>query len=180
MRRPALAALFRAALPVAALSALAFGLGATAARAETSVLARAGTWQAFGGTTSTARPVCGVAQAMADGSYFGVKLFAGGNNFTIQMGRKDWQIASQQKVKVEMRVDGSRTWPATASAMRFDDGAAGLEFALNRSEFELFRLVFRNGAQLRLQFDSMPEWIIDLTGSNAIGDALQDCVRALR
>jgi hypothetical protein len=175
VRRPAFAA-----LSVAALSAFAFGLAAPSVQAETSVLARAGTWQAFGGTSSTARPVCGVAHTTADGSYFGVKLFAGGNNFTIQMGRKEWQIASQQKVKVEMRVDASRSWTPTASAMRFDDGGAGLEFALNLSEFDLFRLVFRNGAQLRLQFEAMPEWVIDLTGSNAIGDALQDCVRGLR
>ena len=71
-------------------------------------------------------------------------------------------------------------WTPTASAMRFDDGAAGLEFAIARSEFDLFRLEFRNGAQIRLQFENMPEWAIDLTGSNAIGDALQECVRGLR
>ena len=169
MRRPAFAVLLAFALLVAPV-----------AEAETNVLARAGTWQAFGGTSSTARPVCGVSQTAADGSYFGIKLFAGGTSFTIQMGRKGWELAGQQKVKLEMRIDGSRAWTPTASAMRFDDGGAGLEFAIARSEFDLFRLEFRNGAQIRLQFESMPEWTIDLTGSNAIGDALQDCVRGLR
>jgi hypothetical protein len=155
VRRPALAVLL----------ALAFGLVAAPAGAETNILGRAGTWQAFGGTTSTSRPVCGVSQTAADGSYFGVKLFADGTTFTIQMGRKGWQIANQQKVKVDMRFDANRPWTPTATGMRFDDGASGLEFAVNRSEFDVFRLEFRNGALLHLQFESMPEWTIDLESS---------------
>src|SRR5476651_1124790 len=90
--------------------ALAVMAGATPATADTTTLAKAQSWEAFGGTTSTGRGLCGIS-ADPGGHYFGVKLFAGNDRFTLQMGTPEWkQLQPQQKVPVTMRFDANPEW----------------------------------------------------------------------
>jgi hypothetical protein len=160
----------------------AFFVGAgSSAHAETKPLARAGNWQAFGGTVlPDDLGVCGVSQSTADDSYFGLKLFAGKNGFTVQVGRKGWKFADKQKLNVIMRVDRGTPWTTVGVGMHFTDGDSGLEFTIGKDQFAGFNAVFRSGSELHIQVESLQDWALDLTGSNAISAALQDCIRGLR
>ena len=156
---------------------------ASAAYAETSIIARAGDWKAFGGTTTGTPPtgVCGVSHDI-DARYFGLKLFAGEATFTIQMGTKHWTVAEKQRVRVTMRIDGSPLWSATGTTFRFADGDMGIEFDINKNEVAKFMAEFRAGNQIRIQFHNpgMPEWILSLKGTSALSDAFMGCTRNLK
>ncbi len=149
--------------------------------AETSLITRAGAWQAFGGTTAGGRAVCGVSQS-ADGRYFGLKFYAGDSTFTVQLGAKSWRLEDGAKQKLQLVLDGNRPWTATGTGMHFGDGDPGLEFTINRGEIDKFAAEFRTSNSLRVQFSSwdVPEWSLSLAGSNAITDAFLQCIVGLR
>jgi hypothetical protein len=154
---------------------------ATAALADTKTLARAGSWEAFGGTTTTGRGVCGISAEPA-GRYLGLKLFAGGQTFTIQMGTNAWKLDNGRKVPLTLRFDSNPTWRATGTAFHFDDGDAGLQFDVNREEIDNFAREFRNSSTLRIVFQDnvLPEWIMGLEGTMAVNSAFQTCLRGLK
>ena len=151
------------------------------ARAETKTLASAGTWEAFGGTTTKGRPVCGVSQEVG-GRYFGLKLFSGGNTFTIQLGTKEWKLADKAKIKVVLRFDANKPWNATGTAFHFDDGDSGLQFDVNKSEVTQFMSEFRASAALRLEFvnSNLADWSLSLAGTGGVSDAFLNCNRGLK
>jgi len=156
-------------------------LGAADAAADTKTLARAGSWEAFGGTTTGGRGVCGISAEPA-GRYFGLKLFAGGQTFTIQMGTGAWKLDKGRKVPLTLRFDGSPTWRATGTAFHFDDGDAGLQFDVNRAEIDTFAREFRDSSTLRIVFENniLPQWIMGLEGTLAVNTAFQSCMKSLK
>jgi hypothetical protein len=169
----------RYALAIAALAVLAVAMPALA---DTDTLAKSQSWEAFGGTTSQGRGVCGIS-ADPGGHYFGVKLFAGNDRFTIQMGTPEWkQLQPQQKVPVTMRFDANPEWNAAGVGFRFDDGDMGLQISVNRSEINAFTTQFRSSSKLALRFDGggLAPWILGLEGTADVNGAFQKCVRALK
>jgi len=162
-------------------SAVALLSSATGASADTKSLARAGSWEAFGGTTTTGRGVCGISAEPA-GHYFGLKQFAGGKTFTIQMGTKEWQADNGTKVPLTLRFDNNPVWRATGTVFHFDDGDAGLQFDVNRDEMGTFGREFRASSQLVIQFegDRFPRWLMGLEGTMAVDSAFQNCMRGLQ
>jgi hypothetical protein len=151
------------------------------ASAETKALARAGSWEAFGGTTTQGRGVCGISAEVAK-RYFGVKLFAGNDTFTIQLGTPAWTVTKGEKVGVTMRLDSNPVWRATGTGFHFEDGDGGLQYAVKRAELDTFAREFRNSSTLRLQFENnrFPEWIMGLEGTMAVNAAFQTCTRGLQ
>ncbi|MDP2331795.1 MAG: hypothetical protein Q8M19_13985 [Reyranella sp.] len=156
---------------------------ASAALAQTSVIAKAGEWKAFGGTTTGEPPtgVCGVSHDL-NARYFGLKLFAGEDTFTIQMGTKRWTVAEKQRIGVTMRIDDYPVWTATGTTFRFADGDMGIEYDINKNQVGKFMAEFRAGSQIRIQFQNpgMPEWVLGLKGTSALSDAFMGCTRKLK
>lgn len=165
----------------AAAAGLAVWLAGTIAHAETSTLARSGEWAAFGGTTTSGRPVCGVSSTVDD-RYFGLKFFSGLQTFTIQVGGKEWTTEKGVKQKVIARFDSNSPWNATATGMRFNDGDLGLEFDIARNELDKFMSEFRGGRQLLMRFpgSGMGDWLVSLIGTNSVSSEFERCVRRLR
>jgi hypothetical protein len=163
------------------LSTVAIATLAPLADAETKVVARSGSWVAFGGTTDKGKPVCGVSQTAGD-VYFGFKFFDGNETYTIQVGNKAWSIDNGTKLKVAMNFDGNATWNATATGFHFNDGDPGLEFTVNVNERNQFLSEFRNSAQLRMRFPGSmtPDLVLSLNGTGALMDPLLACIRNLR
>jgi hypothetical protein len=161
-------------------AALAVCLAAFDAAAETSLITRAGAWQAFGGTTSSGRPVCGVSQSTGE-RYFGVKFYSGDSTFTVQMGAKSWPIENGAKRKLQMILDANRPWTVTGTGMHFNDGDGGLEFTINRAELDQFAAEFRSSSSLRVLFggSDATEWSLSLAGSSAVTDAFLQCIQGL-
>jgi hypothetical protein len=121
---------------------LAACLAAPLAQADTHVLARAGAWEAFSGTTTEKGvPVCGISTAPHE-AYFGLKNFHGNATFTIQISRKTWRVANGAKQKLTMRFDQQKVRNAVGSGFHFNDGDSGLEFRINKSELGKFMREF--------------------------------------
>jgi hypothetical protein len=161
-------------------AALAVFLVASGAAAETSLITRSGAWQAFGGTTTSGRPLCGVSQSTGE-LYFGLKFYSGDSTFTVQIGAKSWRIANGAQRKLQMVLDGNRPWLATGTGMHFSDGDAGLEFTIDRSKIDQFAAQFRGGNALHVQFAApdATEWSLSLAGSSAVTDAFLQCIEGL-
>jgi hypothetical protein len=161
--------------------AAALSLAATSASAETKSLARAGSWEAFGGTTVAGRSVCGISAEPA-GRYFGLKLYSSNTTFTIQMGTSQWKIDNGTKVPLSLRFDGNPVWSATGTGFHFDDGDAGIQFDVQRAEIENFAREFRDSSKLLIQFQDnrFPQWIMGLEGTLAVNAAFQSCIRRLQ
>lgn len=154
---------------------------ASLGHAETKTLAQAGSWTAFGGTTTgKGQGVCGIS-AEPGGRYFGLKLFAGDDTFTIQMGTNAWKLTDGGKVELTMQFDAHQMWRARGTAFHFTDGDAGLEVSVNRNELDRYQLEFRNSSQLQIKFKGvLPDWRLGLEGTNAVNTAFQTCVRNLK
>jgi hypothetical protein len=165
---------------LAAFAILSAGVTAPAS-AETNLITRAGAWQAFGGTTASGRPLCGVSQTVGE-RYFGLKYYARDSTFTVQLGSKAWRLDNGASQQLQMVLDGNHPWTATGTAMHFNDGDAGLEFTINRAELDKFAAEFRSSTQLRVQFTNWDtaEWSLSLAGSNAITDSFLQCIVGLR
>ena len=150
---------------------------ATPVQADTTVLARAGAWEAFGGTTSGKnRKVCGVSMS-SGGRFFGIKYFAGDDDFTVQLGNKTWTVNDGAKITLFMSMDGNSPWKAVAKGFHFSDGDAGLEFSIAASKVDSFFDEFRAANQMRVRFDGqkVDPWQVSLSGTNAVSSAMVDC-----
>jgi hypothetical protein len=155
---------------------LAACLAASAAHAETKTLAKSGGWEAFGGTATGGRPVCGISTNPGE-RYFGLKFFSGDATFTIQVGDNAWKITNENKYNLTMRFDREPVWTAAGSGMHFDDGDPGIQYSINRSELAKFTREFGSSKQLVLRALNMgtAEWKIDLTGVRAVKVEFDNC-----
>lgn len=167
-------------LSIGALAITGFALSGGTCLADTEVLSKAGAWQAFGGTTTNGRAVCGMSSS-GNGRYFGVKFFAGDETLTIQLGDSNWTLKNKIKVKVEMRFDDESPWHATATGMHFNDGDAGLEFDINKGELEQFMREFSNSNEMAISFpdQDVSSWTGSLAGTDKIFKSFAKCLREL-
>lgn len=173
--RPRLAA----ALLAAAL--LAPALAATPAPAQVVTFARAGAWQAFGGTNDDGKRLCGISTE-GKGSWFGVKYFKGDDGFTIQLSSSDWNVKDGEKVKVTMRFDRLSPWSGPATGFHMNDGDAALELEIPASKLNLWLREFRQANQLHVGFPEAPDvedWRVNLSGTTAITDQMIACMDRL-
>jgi len=161
-------------------------LAAASAAAQTKIIATSGDWGVFSGKTvsgdNKGGGVCGVSRE-TDTQYFGLKLFAGEDTFSIQMGTKRWAaIAENQRIGVTMRIDSQPLWRATGNTFRFPDGDMGIEYDINRNQVGKFMTEFRAGTRIHITFANpgMPPWDLSLTGTAALSDAFMGCTRTLK
>lgn len=167
-------------LVVAAISAAA-GFAASGVRADTQILATAGSWDAFGGTTDSGVPVCGISSD-SPSQYFGVKLFSGNQTFSVQLGGKGFVSEEKQRMKVIMVFDARSPWTATGTGFRFSDGDPALQYTIKREELNTFKNEFRNSSRLKVQFPGTQntDWVLSLSGTNAVYKQFDDCTRKLK
>jgi hypothetical protein len=175
------------------LAAAALVAGATgfsgAAGAEIQTMVRAGSWEAFSGTTDPragtdqkSRKVCGVSQITADNRYVSIKFFEGDATFTMQLGWRLWRVNHGDRQQVVVTMDANPSWSAKdAAGMHFKDGDAGLELTVRTSQLDDFMREFRNAGRLRLQFpgSGAEDWNVTLNGSSAVTDAFDRCRRGM-
>jgi hypothetical protein len=145
-------------------------------------LARAGDWEAFGGTTTNGRGVCGISSEVGmPKRYFSVKFYAGSNTFTLQLRTAEWTANDGEKVPVTMQLDDNPIWRANGTMFRFQDGDAGVQFSIRRAELDNFAREFRTSSLLKLQFKNgrFSPWSFDLEGVAAVDSAFQNCIGTL-
>jgi len=162
---------------IVALAASLALLTAPFASAQTSTIATAGYWKAFGGRSNDGTPVCGMS-ASGKGLFFSIKLFKGDDEMTVQLGKDRWQIKTGAKQKIVMRFDRESPWKATATGFRFSDGDAGLEFSVGVKNLDTFLVEFARSYSLKIEFEGsdVDGWTADLTGTAAVTGAFANCV----
>ncbi len=167
-------------LVVAAISAAA-GFAASGVRADTKILATAGSWDAFGGTTENGVPVCGISSDSRN-QYFGVKLFSGNQTFSIQLGGTGFEAEEKQRMKVIMVFDARSPWTAKGTGFRFSDGDPALQFTIKLEDLNTFKNEFRSASRLRVRFPDTrnADWVLSLSGTNAVYKQFDDCTRNLK
>jgi len=167
-------------LAIAGLAMVMVCLTASLATADVRVLARVGDWQAYGGSANDGRATCGLSTS-GDGKYFSVKYFYGNSTFTIQMGSDSWKIANGGKQKMTLRFDGNNPWAATGTGFHFNNGQAGLELTVNKSQLRQFMTEFRASNALRMTFDgtNVSGWFVSLAGTNSISQVFAQCINAM-
>lgn len=151
-------------------------LAASPAAAEVTTFARASGWEAFGGTASDGRTVCGVS-VQADGSWFALKYFKGDPNLTVQLGDDDWRGKAGETVTVDMRFDKQKPWTATATA--FDlQGKIALEFPIDADQITVWMDEFMESYNLYVAFPNakVGDWHADLKGTKNIGQNMVECI----
>ena len=155
-------------------------LVASVAAADVRTLAQVGNWQAFGGSSTNGRQMCGLSTS-GDGKFFSVKYFYGDDTFTIQMGSKTWTIADRARQQLTMRFDGNPVWNANASGFHFSNGQAGLEFTVNNRQLKQFMNEFRASNELRVAFNNanVTGWWVSLAGTNVVSQVFARCIQNL-
>jgi hypothetical protein len=153
---------------------------ANTALADTEVLARAGAWEAFGGTSNNGHALCGVSTS-GSGKYFGIKYFRGDDTLTIQLGNDKWTLKDNIKVRVQLQFDHAVPWRGNATGMHFSDGDAGLEFNINRNQLDQFIGEFRdaNGVTVSFLGEDVSDWYGSLEGTDAVSNMFARCIRNL-
>lgn len=148
--------------------------------AQTRTIVRAGTWEAFGGTTSKGIALCGMSTE-ANTRYFSIKRQSGSDVLSVQLGTPQWKLTDGERKQVRLAFDARTARSSAGVGIHFDDGDPGLEFAVSATEIEEFLREFRASAQLTVQFPdaNFPDWKVPLSGSSAVADAFQQCVRRL-
>jgi hypothetical protein len=165
----------------AAVLALFLALAPAAAPAQVAVFARAGAWEAFGGTTDDGKRLCGISTS-GEGSWLGVKYFKGDNGFTIQLSSTDWTVKDGEQVKVVMRFDRLSPWAGAATGFHMSDGDAALELEVPADKLALWLREFRQSNTLLVEFPEAPDvedWKVDLAGTTAITDRMIACMDRL-
>jgi hypothetical protein len=148
--------------------------------AETTVLVKSGSWEAFGGTTDKGTPVCGISSS-PEKKYFGLKQFADRDTFTIQISDKSWSIKDKSKYAVSMRLDRNKLWTANASGMHFSDGDPGLEYDIRRTELRKFNKEFGSSDKLKLMFaNGMETWNLDLAIARKVSAEFAACIGKIK
>lgn len=151
------------------------------ALAEVVTFARAGAWQAFGGTTDEGKKLCGISTS-GEGIWLGVKYFRGDNGFTVQLSSTDWTLKDGERVKVTMRFDRHTAWAGAATGFHMSDGDAALELEIPADKLALWLREFRQSNTLLVEFPEAPDvedWKVSLAGTTAISDRLITCMDAM-
>ena len=150
------------------------------AMAQTKTIVRAGTWEAFGGSTSKGAALCGMSTE-TNTRYFSIKRVGGSDVMSVQLGTPQWKLTDGERKQVRLAFDSKAARSSAGVGMHFDDGDPGLEFAVPAAEIEEFLREFRAGTQLTVQFPdaNFPDWKVPLSGSSAVADAFQQCAKRL-
>ncbi|HUN41620.1 MAG TPA: hypothetical protein VMU81_15140 [Acetobacteraceae bacterium] len=147
---------------------------AAPARADVTVYFHAGGWDAFDGQDDHGRAFCGVgSHNPADGRTFSVRFLIGSNDVTFIAGKPGWNIPDHTAIPVVMQVGLQRPWTEQALG-----AGQSVQWTLDRGSYETFDAQFRHASSMTLTFPSgnEPAWIISLSGSTAVSNAMGRCV----
>lgn len=160
---------------------LAATMSASAAEAEVKTYARAGAWEAFGGTSNSGQKLCGVSTS-GDGEYIGIKYYKGDSSLTIQLSNTTWKVTDGTKVAVTMKFDSQSPWRARATSYHMTDGDAALQLEIDEDQLDRWMAEFRQSYFLIIGFpnDKVDDWRANLRGTSSIADRMAECLRWMK
>lgn len=147
------------------------------AYADTQDLAKAGSWDTFGGTDSAGNEVCGMSTSWDDGRSFLVKRYENENHVTIQALNPRWSIDSDT-VPISMTLGDNEGWTATALVRQ--QAPAGIQFTIPALRIIDFINEFVSSDSMVLVMgDNEVSWHINLSGTEVVIKAFSSCINEM-
>lgn len=151
---------------------------AAPAQADTTIYYHAGNWDAFEATGPDGQPVCGIgSHNINDGSILSLRYQLGTGDVVFIVSKPGWQIPAGTRLPVVMQVGLSPPW--TEQATGSGDSA---QWTIDGNAMQTFDAQFRGASSMTLTFPSgtEPPWVLGLSGSAAIDNAMGRCINDLR
>ncbi len=148
-----------------------------AALAQLQTYYHAGAWEAFSGRNDKGGPVCGISNTNpADNRRVTIRFDIGGTDTIISASKPNWSIPDNAHVTVVMQVGLNTPWTEQGGG----HGNA-IDWPIDPSNIRAFYQQFRGASSMTLTFPdgNEPPWTVPLTGSSAITDTIDRCVRDL-
>jgi hypothetical protein len=147
------------------------------AQAQMQTYYHAGGWDAFSGRNEAGGAVCGIGSTNPiDNRRLTLRFDIGGTDTAFSVEKPDWSIPDGTRVPVVMQVGLNAPWTMQATGH-----GHSLGWTLDPAAMSPFDRQFRGSASMTLTFPAgnEPPWTVPLTGSSAIADTLNRCVRDL-
>jgi hypothetical protein len=157
--------------------ALTLAIAVAPAGAETRVYYHAGSWDAFTGSGSDGKTVCGIGSTfVGDNRSLSLRFSIGGDGVLFQAKKPNWNIPSGTQIAVVVQIGLDAPWNFQASGK-----GQVVEWLLDRSAMQSFDTQFRQAASMTVSFPAGNEapWTMALNGSTAISNAFGRCVTDL-
>ncbi len=157
--------------------ALTLAIAVAPAGADTRVYYHAGSWDAFTGSGSDGKTVCGIGSTfVGDNRSLSLRFSIGGDGVLFQAKKPSWNIPSGTQIAVVLQIGLDAPWNFQASG-----NGQVVEWSLDRSSMQSFDTQFRQAASMTVSFPSGNEapWTMALNGSTAISNAFGRCVTDL-
>lgn len=144
---------------------------------NTVVYYRARNWEAFSGKAMNGSTFCGIKTAtQADGRGLMIRHRTGEDRLIVRAYKPSWSIPDGTAISLGMAFGPNAAWNINGT------GSGNVtEWSIPRDAMESFENQFRLSASLVITFPGGNEapWNVTLAGSNAIGLALQRCMREM-
>jgi hypothetical protein len=156
---------------------------AQAANRTTTDYAMSGSWYAFSGTSTANRPLCGIASRdVSGGRFVAVKWEPGAEPF-LQFSKTGWKIPIAAELQLVVKFDDDEPLEIPAQPIKLPAGLSTTHSTSLQSYFAeqedtlAFLHLFSAARKFHISFPgSESPWIIDLTGSRDMANALTNCM----
>jgi hypothetical protein len=161
----------------AILASILTGLSVVSAMAEVSVYFHTGSWDAFTGSATNGKLVCGVGSTNpSDNRSISMRFEIGGDVVQFQAKKPTWNIPPNTPIAVVLQIGLESPWN-----MQGVGNGQMVEWTLERMSMPIFDAQFRRSGSMTVTFPSgnEPPWTVGLNGSTAISNAFGRCVADL-
>jgi len=161
----------------AILASILTGLSVVSAMAEVSVYFHTGSWDAFTGSATNGKLVCGVGSTNpSDNRSISMRFEIGGDVVQFQAKKPTWNIPPNTPIAVVLQIGLESPWN-----MQGMGNGQMVEWTLERMSMPIFDAQFRRSGSMTVTFPSgnEPPWTVGLNGSTAISNAFGRCVADL-
>jgi len=162
------------ALLIAAVVTIPSGISAMA---EVSVYYHTGSWDAFTGTATNGKLVCGVGSTNpTDNRSISMRIEIEGDMVQFHAKKPTWNIPPNTPISVVLQIGLESPWN-----MQGAGNGQMVEWTLERTSMPIFDAQFRRATSMTVTFPSgnEPPWTVGLNGSTAIINAFGRCVTDL-
>ena len=152
-------------------------LGGAPAMAEVSVYYHTGSWDAFTGTGTNGKSVCGVGSTNpVDNHSISMRFEIGGDVVQFQAKKPTWNIPPNTPISIVLQIGLESPWN-----MQGVGNGQMVEWTLERMSMPIFDAQFRRSSSMTVTFPSgnEPPWTVALNGSTAISNVFGRCVTDL-
>ena len=151
---------------------------AAPARADTTIYYHAGNWDAFEATGADGQFTCGIgSHNVGDGSSLSLRFQPGSGNMEFIASKPGWQIPAGTKLPVVMQIGLGQPWTEHAAG-----NGDRVQWSLDSNAMQTFDAQFRGASSMTVTFPAGTErpWVMGLSGSAAISNAMGRCITDLR